>query len=241
MIHKLNDGTFRPIFSQLIEWTTAGTQQLPKSDTTGHLRRSQSVYGFLYAFFNQLGRIVTSYATYMLDDAVRLLKSANPTKSSEERTLWESVLKVLAKCFEHDEDGFWQSPAHFEAVAPILVDQFRYASSSSSSDLLLTETLTPAIVELARAASSQTHQKELNTSILKLLRSEQASKRLAAVKCQQALANRLGEEWLAMLPEMLPFISELQDDDDEVVERETHRWIVGIEGVLGESLDNMLQ
>ncbi|KEZ44853.1 U3 small nucleolar RNA-associated protein 10 [Scedosporium apiospermum] len=241
MIHKLNDGTFRPIFSQLIEWTTAGTQQLPKSDTAGHLRRSQSVYGFLYAFFNQLGRIVTSYATYMLDDAVRLLKSANPTKSSEERTLWESVLKVLAKCFEHDEDGFWQSPAHFEAVAPILVEQFRYASSSSSSDLLLTETLTPAIVELARAASSQTHQKELNTSILKLLRSEQASKRLAAVKCQQALANRLGEEWLAMLPEMLPFISELQDDDDEVVERETHRWIVGIEGVLGESLDNMLQ
>jgi U3 small nucleolar RNA-associated protein 10 len=51
----------------------------------------------------------------------------------------------------------------------------------------------------------------------------------------------LGEEWLSMLPEMLPFISELQEDDDEVVEKETHRWIVKIEGVLGESLDSMLQ
>ena len=65
--------------------------------------------------------------------------------------------------------------------------------------------------------------------------------RLAAVKCQQALTDRLGEEWLTMLHEMLPRISELQDDDDQVVETETHRWIVKIEGVLGESLDAMLQ
>jgi U3 small nucleolar RNA-associated protein 10 len=55
------------------------------------------------------------------------------------------------------------------------------------------------------------------------------------------LTDRLGEEWLSMLHEMLPRISELQEDDDEVVERETHRWIVKIEGVLGESLDSMLQ
>jgi len=55
------------------------------------------------------------------------------------------------------------------------------------------------------------------------------------------LTDRLGDEWLSMLPEMLPFISELQEDDDDVVEKETHRWIVKIEDVLGESLDNMLQ
>ena len=68
-----------------------------------------------------------------------------------------------------------------------------------------------------------------------------AAVRLAVVLCEQALTDRLGEDWLAMLPEMLPYISELQDDDDEVVERETHRWIVKIEGILGESLDSMLQ
>jgi U3 small nucleolar RNA-associated protein 10 len=73
------------------------------------------------------------------------------------------------------------------------------------------------------------------------MRSETASVRLAAVKCEQELTDRLGEEWLSLLPEMLPFISELQEDDDEVVEKETHRWIVKIEGVLGESLDSMLQ
>jgi len=97
------------------------------------------------------------------------------------------------------------------------------------------------IVELAAAADSSDHHKELNGAILKHMRSENSTVRFAAVKCEQELTDRLGEEWLSMLPEMLPFISELQEDDDEVVEKETHRWIVKIEGVLGESLDSMLQ
>lgn len=81
----------------------------------------------------------------------------------------------------------------------------------------------------------------MNAAIMKQMRSDETSVRLAAVKCEQSLTARLGEEWLALLPEMLPFISELQEDDDEVVERETNRWIVQIEGILGESLDSMLQ
>ncbi|SPN98355.1 related to UTP10 - U3 snoRNP protein [Cephalotrichum gorgonifer] len=231
MVHKLNDATFRPIFSHLVEWTTA----LPSSDAEGRMRRSQSVYSFLDAFFGQLGRIVTSYATYIVDDTVRILTTADPAVP-EQKDLWDTVLGVLAKCFENDEDSFWLSPAYFNTLSPVLVAQFRHAGAVD-----LAGSLVPAVVELARASSSQAHQKSLNTSVLRLLRSEDAHTRLAAVKCQQALTEKLGEEWLAMLPEMLPYISELQDDDDEVVERETHRWIVGIEGVLGESLDSMLQ
>lgn len=73
------------------------------------------------------------------------------------------------------------------------------------------------------------------------MRADQAPTRLAAVRAQQALTDALGEEWLALLPEMLPFISELQEDDDEEVERETLRWIRRIEDILGESLEGMLQ
>lgn len=64
--------------------------------------------------------------------------------------------------------------------------------------------------------------------------------RLAAVRCEQKLTERLGEEWLALLPEMLPFINELLEDDDEKVERETRKWVFSIEEVLGEKLDDML-
>lgn len=99
----------------------------------------------------------------------------------------------------------------------------------------------PTITELAAAAASPEHHKELNGAILKYMRADDALVRLAAVKCEQRLTDRLGEDWLALLPEMLPFISELQEDDDEVVERETLAWIRQIEAVLGESLEGMLQ
>ena len=121
-------------------------------------------------------------------------------------------------------------------MAPALLAQF-----SNATNLPLTSFLVPAIVEFATVTDSADHRKAINTGILKHMHSDNADIRLAAIKAQQALTERLGEEWLSLLPEMLPYISEAQEDDDENVERETHRWIVGIEGVLGESLNSMLQ
>ncbi|KAF4993011.1 hypothetical protein FDECE_13542 [Fusarium decemcellulare] len=232
MIYKLNDAAFRPVFIQLVEWSSSG---LAKNDRVGRSLRQYSVYGFLQAFFGTLKSIVTNYATYIVEDAVNILKTVD-LNDAEERQLWTKVLQTLANCFEHDQDDFWQAPAHFRAVEPVLMEQFSHAGTVD-----VTHDLIPTTVELASAADSQAHQKELNLALLKHLRSESAAVRLAAVKCEQALTDRLGEEWLSMLHEMLPRISELQEDDDEVVERETHRWIVKIEGVLGESLDAMLQ
>ncbi|OAA53811.1 ssu processome component [Niveomyces insectorum RCEF 264] len=167
--------------------------------------------------------------------------------------------------------GFWQVPTHFAAVAPVLVEQFAKVRdlqaavsgggfASDKDDLVMTR-LIPAVVQLARAAHAPDHQKTLNTLLLRRLQAASAAgpahtpslsssvthtqvqqaERLAVVRCQQALAAALGEEWLTLLPEMLPLISELQEDHDEAVGRETNRWINTIEAVLGESLDAMLQ
>lgn len=232
-IYKLNDATFRPVFSRIIEWSES---KLPDQGSRGRILRQQSVYAFLSAFFESLKSAVTSYASYIVDSAASILQEVD-LNTAEYRELWKRVLKTLVKCFEHDQEDFWQAPSHFAAIAPALAEQFLHATTLDvSTDLI------PAVVELAARADSQAHRKELNGSILKHVRSEHSAVRLAAVLCQQALIDRpgLGEDWLAMLPELLPYISELQDDDDEVVERETQRWIVKIEGVLGESLDTML-
>ena len=112
---------------------------------------------------------------------------------------------------------------------------------SHITDVSLAPDLIPAIAQLAVATDSAAHHKELNTSILQHMKSDKGATRLAAVQCERELTEKLGEEWLALLPEMLPFISEGLEDDDETVEREVQRWIVVIEGILGESLDPMLQ
>lgn len=131
---------------------------------------------------------------------------------------------------------FWQAPSHFTAISAPLLTQL-----TNPSPTTVTDDVIPTITELAAAAASPDLHKELNAALLKHMRADNASTRLAAVLAEQSLTERLGEDWLALLPEMLPFISELQEDDDENVERETLRWIKRIEEILGESLEGMLQ
>jgi U3 small nucleolar RNA-associated protein 10 len=150
----------------------------------------------------------------------------------------KALLQTLIASFSNDQDDFWQAPAHFDAVMQPLLDQVTFANEPEIRDSL---DIVSAVTGLAGAAASPEHHKTLNSAILKLMRHDNELTRLAAVKCEQSLTEKLGEDWLALLPEMLPFISELQEDDDEDVERETTAWIRQIEGILGESLEGMLQ
>lgn len=144
---------------------------------------------------------------------------------------------------------FWQSPSHLTAISQPLISQLAHATNPPSANLVIAE-LVPTITELAVAADSTDNHKELNTTLMRFLRpsalsgksagGENPFTRLAALKAEQSLTEQLGEEWLALLPEMLPYISELMEDEDEQVEREVRKWVKQIENVLGERLDDML-
>lgn len=263
LVTKVNDTIFRPIFAQLVEWAA-------NSSAKAKIHRQTTIYSFFRHFFDHfkvwgmcllsqtlaeftLQSIVTNYAALIIEDAIEILKTSVLTNETS-KLQQVKVMQTLHECFRHDQDGtsrariqrlafqayripgFWQSPAHFSPISEVLLDQLRQAAEVSAADGVI-----PALTELAVAADSAAHHKTLNTAVLQYMRSDSPAVRLAAVNCQQSLTARLGEEWLALLPEMLPFISELQEDDDEKVEWETLRWIKKIEEVLGESLTPMLQ
>ncbi|KAL3434204.1 U3 small nucleolar RNA-associated protein 10 [Aspergillus tetrazonus] len=253
MIYKLNDTTFRPIFIKLVEWATG----LPKKDTQGGLARLTTFYRFLQVFFGTLQSIVTGYASYIIESVVSVLETASPSNPNT-KSLWLATMRMLRSAFEHDQDEFWQSPSHITKISTPLISHLRHATSTTTGALVATETI-PTITELAVAADSTDNHKELNTVLMRFLRPSSASlssgsnkragpglggdnphTRIAALKTEQALTEHLGEDWLALLPEMLPYISELMEDEDEGVEREVRKWVKQIEGVLGERLDDML-
>ncbi|KAL4953852.1 hypothetical protein BDW69DRAFT_164310 [Aspergillus filifer] len=254
MIYKLNDTTFRPIFVKLADWATTG---LAKKDTQGSLARLTTFYRFLQVFFSTLQSIVTNYASYIIDSVVSVLSTATPSNSST-FPLWLATMRMLRAAFEHDQDEFWQSPSNITKITMPLIAQLRHATSASQLSLIETEAV-PTITELAVAADSTDNHKELNGVLMRFLRpssaafasktskdkssiggGDNAHIRIAALKTEQSLTETLGEDWLALLPEMLPYISELMEDEDESVEREVRRWVKQIEGVLGERLDDML-
>ncbi|KAK1012892.1 snoRNA-binding rRNA-processing protein utp10 [Friedmanniomyces endolithicus] len=232
LVLKLDDQTFRPFFIRFVEWAATG---LPKKDPTGRHLRLTSLYSFAHHFFDQLQSIVTSYASHLLENAAQLLTTLT-LKTDEQRALLQIVLQTLSSSFRHDQDDFWQAPDHFNAIVTPLLSQLEKAKMVQVTDYII-----PAITEFAAAAASPEHHKAMNVAIMAYTRHESADVRLAAAKCERAITERLGLDWLALLPEMLPFISELQEDDDEDVERETLRWVRQIEDVTGESLEGMLQ
>ena len=230
MTLKLNDATFRPFFVRMVEWASS----LPKADMSGRDLRSISLYSFVATLFEQLKSIVTSYAAFFLHDASEQLKRP-PAVDDRQRLLLECVLRALSQIFCHDQDDFWQAPAHFEAVAEALIRQLRTVSLSTATEYVI-----PAITDLATASDSPENLKAMNNEIMSCMRLKDPAVRLAAVKCERSITERVSFDWLALLPEMLPFISELQEDDDEEVEQETLRWVKQIEDVTGESLEGML-
>lgn len=233
-VMRLNDATFRPFFMRLVQWATEG---LAKKDDAGRGLRLTSLYGFLAKFFEGLKSVVTGYSSYLMEQAANVLNGTKPS-GSDEQLLLRNVLDTLSATFSHDQDDFWQAPSHFEAIAQPLLDQLAHAKEPEVRESL---EIVPAITRLASAAASPDHHKTLNTAIMKMMRHDDALVRLAAVKCEQELTEKLGEDWLSLLPEMLPFISELQEDDDEIVERETMAWVRSMEETLGESLEGMLR
>ncbi|KAE8349609.1 U3 small nucleolar RNA-associated protein 10 [Aspergillus coremiiformis] len=246
MIYKLNDSTFRPIFTKLLEWATTGVS---KKDTQGNLARLTTFYKFLQVFFGTLQSIVTGYASYIIESVVSVLSKASPSNPNT-KSLWLATMGLLRNAFEHDQDDFWQSPSHLTQISGPLISQLAHATNPTTAALVINEAV-PAITELAVAADSTDNHKELNTVLMRYLRpssgptgrsagGENPHTRLAALKAEQSLTEQLGEEWLALLPEMLPYISELMEDDDENVEKEVRKWVKQIEDVLGEKLDDML-
>ena len=230
MVLKLNDATFRPFFIKLIAWAA---DELPKSDAEGRTKRGIALYEFAYALFQQLGSLVTSYSSFMLENAVTVLRSAQKQTHPE---LVEAVLRAMSSSFRHDESegGFWSAPQHFDAIREPLVSLLAVTSIPSTSTI-------SSITALAAAVSqSADHLKALNTNFTRFIRHQDPAVRLAAVQTQRSITDELKFDWLNLLPEMLPVIAELLEDSDEGVERETVAWTRGIEAVTGEDLEGML-
>lgn len=99
----------------------------------------------------------------------------------------------------------------------------------------------PCVVALATSVTKDVLWKPLNHKLLMMTREKNRHMRIAAIKTIHQLFQEVGEEYLLLLPECLPFISELVEDDDETVLNLTAEMVKFIENISGESLDQYFQ
>lgn len=119
MIYKINDAKFRPVFQKMVDWATDPASD---KDGKGTTYRQTTLYAFLSKFFSNLKvrlefhdshlleltrlrqSLVTSYAGFVLEDMVKILKEVSLV-DDDSKNLWRQALIALRSAIQHDEDG----------------------------------------------------------------------------------------------------------------------------------------
>lgn len=59
---------------------------------------------------------------------------------------------------------------------------------------------------------------------------------MLALECLRDVCKKVGEDFLPLLPETIPFLAELLEDEEEDIEKACQKTIQELEKVLGEPL-----
>ena len=95
------------------------------------------------------------------------------------------------------------------------------------------------VTSLAAAAGNEQLWKPLNFAVLEACGHKRSEVRKAGISCLLSIIETVGEEYMVLLPECLPLLSELLEDDDEIAGIAKECIQLG-EDLLGESLASSL-
>jgi U3 small nucleolar RNA-associated protein 10 len=155
----------------------------------------------------------------------------------------EFVLMSLQRCFEHDSER-WLGKEFLTKISTPIVEQLELGASIRDREEYLVfgqDVLAPCVEELAVRMANATLWKPLNYAVLLNARSDHAVVRRATTGILRRFFLRLRESWLFLLPETIPFVAELMEDNDLLVERDIQLAIKDIETLSGESLEHYLK
>lgn len=192
------------------------------------------------------------------DDSDSILSKIGTEKST---ILIECIIETLYQVFLYDTQGF-MNLHRFQNLLRPLVDQIE--NDIVLQNTAIKDQLALCLAQLGVAINDDTMWKQLNHEILTKTRNDNKvvryelynfvfakylmdyffnnyfffvfSSRLYGLKICVDLASKLGEDYLPLLPETVPFLSELLEDEDTEVERQCQKSVQELEKILDEPL-----
>ncbi|KAL4640133.1 HEAT repeat-containing protein 1 [Arapaima gigas] len=240
MVLKMSEITFRPFFFKLFDWSK--TEGAPKDRLLTFCRLTDCIADRLKGLFVLFaGQLVKPFAD--------LLNQSNITKTDEaifdsddnvEKTclLLQYILNCLHKIFLYDTTHF-VSKERAETLMVPLVDQLENTLGGDGVyHTRVTEHLVPCIAQFSVAVGDDSQWKALNYQILLKTRHSSSKVRFSALLILVELSKKLKENYMVLLPESIPFLAELMEDECEEVEHQAQKVIQEMEVILGESLQS---
>lgn len=236
-VMKLNDKSFRPLLALIVRWAFDGEGVVTD---ISEIERLESFFKFFNRLQENLRSIVTTYYSYILDSTVSLLArfAKGDLVSIPLRRL---ILISLTSSFKYDQIEYWQVSSRFDAISEVLTSQLTNIEDSIGKHLV------KSICALAQDTfSSDDHNKRLNEMIISHMRvigdyEPSSREKYWSIKAITTIYKRVGEAWLSLLPQLVPIVAELLEDDDDAVEAAVREGLAKImEELMGESLEHLL-
>ena len=238
LVLKLSEASFRPLFFQLYDWATR---------TDVHKERLVSFYNVTMHIAEKLKGLFVVFAGHFIRNAAQVVADTNVTQkgtlpfngpNAEQNAvmLLEYVLRCLHRICLHDNENFINKE-RFETLMEPLVEQLdNQLGSADVAQQRVKDLLVPLLAQMAVAASDDYLWKALHYQLLLKMRSNSPHVRLGSISALSALVEKLGEDYLALLPEAIPFFAELLEDDVQEVEVAAQSAIQRMGDIFGEPL-----
>lgn len=199
---RLSEAEFRPLLSALLESATNN------NNSNGNEEHLGAVFRVFFALLRKLKSLaipwVTRLATVIVD---ALAKRKNGR-------LVRGTLAMLQAMFAADVDSTIDKDVHAQLLDGIVPCLEVDSSLQAATDCLL---------EQAASMNNDALWRPLNHAILLRLRSNNVNVRVGCMRLVVQLWQRMHESWLVMLPETMPFLGEVLEDDNAQVVKEAQR------------------
>uniref|UniRef100_A0A182JNN9 HEAT repeat-containing protein 1 n=1 Tax=Anopheles christyi TaxID=43041 RepID=A0A182JNN9_9DIPT len=237
LILKLSESTFRPLFYQVFEWSI---RESSSND------RAITFFNLCCHVAEALKSLFVLFASDLIAIAVKLLNATNRAKvdgaemkelhfsvESKNVTLLRYVLKTLYSIVLYDNQNFINAVRFDMLLGPV--------SDHLENELIVHETeirtlVIDCLAQMAVAVMDDSLWRQLNYQVLMKTRNNDAQVRLFALEACTEIARKLGESYAPLLPETIPFLAELMEDDNEDVEKAVHHSCREIGRATGEDL-----
>ncbi|CAG2100463.1 unnamed protein product [Medioppia subpectinata] len=240
-IPKMTEVTFRPLFYKLHDWAIR--------EKNGELYyRMISFYKFLQSLADRLKSLFCVFiAPSIINNCSQMLSLFHSNNESDLtldpkscHLLITSILSTLSKCFLHDINATLLNKERMQTLAKPIINQLSNTLGTDEDYGERVESLCLCTQYMIESNRDELIIKDLNYQILLKTRETSSDIRLGALRVLHRLILVSGEDYLPIIPETIPFISELSEDDSIAIETLIKTVVTDLEQILGEPITKYL-
>ncbi|XP_025411582.1 HEAT repeat-containing protein 1 [Sipha flava] len=223
---KCSESTFRTFYHKLHEWKNGA-----KNDICVLI-----YFKLLNALSSELKGLYLLFAGNLIPTANSILTECKTNTIKEKTLLIQSIVSTLSNVFKYDTINF-TTKERFEIIMNPLIDLLEAVDLEDYNNVCQHYVI-PCISNLIAAVTDDTLWKDVNCQIMLKARHRLPEVRSVCIDTILVIAERLGENFLPLLPDSIPFLAELMEDELEEIEQKTRKAIQQMEKYVNEPIES---